>query len=89
MWRYPWSWRLSLQSDPEFLQEYNKVIESEDVPHQEKIDEKEFPSYVGMELGLPRGQDNELSFARLTCDWRQKKSAGVTSCNKQVSSKNS
>ena len=56
---------MSLQDDPEFLEEYSRLIDSESVQHQDDINQQEFPHYIGMELGLPRGQDNELHFAKV------------------------
>ena len=62
-------WRLSLNSDPEFLEAYKNVIDSPLVPQQDDVqvnDNKESFNYVGMEVGLPRGSDDTLHFARVT-----------------------
>ena len=64
-------WRLSMTSDKEFLEDYAKVIDSEHIPEQDSINpdnkkqESEPVNYVHMEIGLPRGPDGELQFARV------------------------
>ena len=55
--------RLSLKSDPDFLEECSKVVDSKDVKDQDEIDTAESPSYLGMEIRLPRGTDGELEHA--------------------------
>ena len=54
-----------MHSDPEFLEEYMKLIDSKDIPHQENVYNSDLPTYIGMELGLPRGEDNQLQFAKV------------------------
>ena len=53
-----------MHSDPEFLEEYMKLIDSKDIPHQENVNNSDLPTYIGIELGLPRGEDNQLQFAK-------------------------
>ena len=62
-----------MNSDPGFLEAYAKVIESEHVPEQddnnaaiENLNEGLF-NYVGMEIGLPCGNDDSLHLAKVTC----------------------
>ena len=71
--------RLSLDEfDPEFDNDYNKVINDSDIPEadeeQKKVEAKDsrtvpssdaFDPYLGMEVGLPRGDDDQLYHARI------------------------
>jgi hypothetical protein len=71
--------RLSLDElDPEFDAEFNKIINDEGVPEadeEQKKYEKEdskpesssdaFDPYLGMEVGLPRGDDDRIYHARI------------------------
>jgi len=50
----------------EFMQEYNRVINSTDLPDtKEAIDESgsEGDKYIGMEIRLSRGEDGDLEYA--------------------------
>ena len=53
--------------DPEFLDKYNRVIGDESIPNGEDDnktdDEEKEDTYVNMELGLPRKNDNRLMHA--------------------------
>jgi hypothetical protein len=54
--------------DPEFLEDFNRVIDDDDVKHADETTDmevgKEDP-YLNMELGLPRGEDEELKHAHV------------------------
>jgi hypothetical protein len=56
------------KEDPEFLEDFNRVIDDDDVKHADEIIDmevgKEDP-YRNMELGLPRGEDEELKHAHV------------------------
>jgi len=72
----------STAEDPEFLKDFNRVINNPELKEQEDIDAAkaatdanrttEFDPYLRMEIGLPRGPDGELQHAtvrrRLTTD---------------------
>jgi hypothetical protein len=52
--------------DPEFLEEFNRVIDDDTIKHANEIDDMEIgreDPYLNMELGLPRGEDEELRHA--------------------------
>ena len=63
------------EHDPQFNDEFNKVINDDSVPEadEEQQSQKEkdettqeiFDSYIDMEVGLPRGADNELYHAKV------------------------
>ena len=62
--------QLSLSTfDDDFIEEFNKVISDESVPHaEESTTEEEYTpdscdNFINMELGMPRGQDGELQHA--------------------------
>ena len=58
-------YRLSTEFDKEFIEQYEKVINSEDIKNEEeiKIESNNTPSYVGMEFGMPRDEHEDLQFA--------------------------
>jgi hypothetical protein len=55
--------------DPEFIQEFNRVIDGSEVPHQDDIkDDGEVgiqDPYLNMEVGLPHGDEEDLRLARV------------------------
>ena len=61
--------RLSIvDEDPEFVEEFNRVINDATLPEADKLEMREytpdaFDDYINMELGLPRGEDGELVHA--------------------------
>ena len=66
--------RLSIENlDPEFGNEFHKVLSDDDVLHadQEQLKEESthtleiLDSYIDMEIGLPRGLDGELYHAKV------------------------
>ena len=57
--------QLSLEQDKEFLEEYSKVIDSQDIPEQDDLKDSGDSYYLNMEIALPRGPDNELHFAKV------------------------
>ena len=64
--------RLSVdESDPEFYDEFNRVIDDENVPHEDVAPPQDdeppemFDNYINMEIGLPRGKGGELYQARV------------------------
>ena len=60
-----WNWLSIDKLDPEFDDEFHKVISDDDVPHADEAQPKEEPthtskmfnSYIDMEIGLPRVLD--------------------------------
>ena len=58
--------RLSLdEEDNEFIDEFNRVINDTSVPDAEDYTPDTFDGYLSMEIGLPRGDDDELQHARV------------------------
>ena len=55
--------KLSLQDDPEFVEEFQKVISDESIPDADDYTPDAFDTYVAMEIGLPRGPDDSLHSA--------------------------
>ena len=59
------------ESDPEFFDEFNRVIDDESILHEDENhlpddDPPEmFDNYIDMEVGLPRGVDGEVYHARV------------------------
>jgi hypothetical protein len=55
--------------DPEFIQEFNRVIDDNEFPHHDDIkDDGEVgiqDPYLNMELGLPHGDEEDLRLARV------------------------
>lgn len=54
--------------DDTFLTEFHRVIQDEGLPHADTQDPDEYQvmdPYVGIEIGLPRGSDDELVHARV------------------------
>jgi hypothetical protein len=54
--------------DPEFLEDFNLVIDDDDVKHADETFDMEVGEddpYLNMELGLPRGEDEELKHAHV------------------------
>ena len=49
--------------DEDFIAEYKRVIDNESIPHEDVDDIGINQDYLGMELGLPRGPDDELQYA--------------------------
>jgi hypothetical protein len=55
------------KEDPEFLEDFNRVINNDVLKHADDDDDQEVGEpnpYLNMKLGLPRGQDNELQHAQ-------------------------
>jgi hypothetical protein len=55
--------------DPEFIQEFNRVIDDNEFPHHDNIRDDgevgiQYP-YLNMELGLPHGDEEDLRLARV------------------------
>eukprot|EP00978_Attheya_sp_CCMP212_P026107 scaffold85161_cov59-Attheya_sp.AAC.2 len=54
--------------DEDFIEEYNRVINDATLPAVDDIDKElgQSDPYLTMELGIPRGDDDELEFAKVT-----------------------
>ena len=46
------------EEDPEFVEEYNKVISDQSINHEDSTLPDTFDPYLNMEISLPRGQDS-------------------------------
>ena len=58
--------RLSLnEEDDEFAEEFKRVISDSSIPDAEEYTPDTFDGYLNMEIGLPRGQDDELLHAKV------------------------
>ena len=58
--------RLSLNDeDNDFVEEFNRVISDNTIPEQDDYTEDTFDGYLKMEIGLPRGDDDELHHAKV------------------------
>ena len=64
---YRWNKLTVSDEDPEFLDEYNRVISDRSIPNREDYndtdDEEKEDGYVNMELGFPRKYDGGLMHA--------------------------
>ena len=58
-------YRLSTEADKEFIEEYSKVISSEDMKDSDDSETNNAPSYLGMEFGMPRDSHEHLQFAKV------------------------
>jgi hypothetical protein len=54
--------------DDDFVEEYNQVINNATLPEVDEIDKElgQSDPYLRMKLGIPRGDDDELEFAKVT-----------------------
>eukprot|EP00978_Attheya_sp_CCMP212_P029927 scaffold108273_cov32-Attheya_sp.AAC.1 len=54
--------------DEDFIEEYNRVINDATLPEEDDVDKElgQSDPYLTMELGIPRGDDDELEFAKVT-----------------------
>eukprot|EP00978_Attheya_sp_CCMP212_P011905 scaffold29606_cov28-Attheya_sp.AAC.2 len=55
--------------EEDFIEEYNRVINDATLPEVDDIDKElvgQSDPYLTMELGIPRGDDDELEFAKVT-----------------------
>ena len=60
--------RLSLdEDDPEFVEDFLKVIDDENIPHADDAIKESinYDNYINMEIGMPRGPDGEVEHARV------------------------
>ena len=58
--------RLSLDDeDNDFIEEFNRVISDSSVPDAEDYSPDTFDGYLSMQIGIPRGSDNELHYAKV------------------------
>ena len=58
--------RLSLdKEDNDFIEEFNRVISDASVPDAEEYTPDTFDGYLSMQIGLPRGPDDELHYAKV------------------------
>ena len=53
--------------DPDFIEEFNRVISNEHIKDADDEVEVEQDPYLNMEIGLPRGKDFQLVAARVRC----------------------
>eukprot|EP00978_Attheya_sp_CCMP212_P024983 scaffold79502_cov28-Attheya_sp.AAC.1 len=53
--------------DKDFIEEYNRVINDATLPEVDDVDKElgQPDPYLTMELGIPRGDDDELEFAKV------------------------
>jgi len=63
-----WNQLSIVDEDPEFVEEFNRVINDATLPEADELVMREhtpdaFDDYINMELGLPRGDDGELVHA--------------------------
>ena len=58
--------RLSLdEEDNDFIEEFNRVINDSSIPDVEEYTPDTFDGYLSMEIGIPRGPDDELMHAKV------------------------
>ena len=60
-------YRLSTEFDKEFIEQYDRVINSEDIEKKEEVKSESVnaPSYVGMEFGMLKDDHENLQFAKV------------------------
>ena len=63
----PEDWAEFMEHDPDFMEEFNRVIDNEEIPEadEELLPEVLDDTYMNMEVTVPR-QDDGPSFARVT-----------------------
>eukprot|EP00978_Attheya_sp_CCMP212_P045065 scaffold332625_cov28-Attheya_sp.AAC.1 len=54
--------------DGDFIEEYKRVINNATLPEVDDVNKElgQSDPYLTMELGIPRGEDDELEFAKVT-----------------------